>query len=145
MGGNGRAGLTILVVEDHADTRVLLRRLLELYGYGVSEASDGEQAVATIRRACPDLILMDLNLPLLGGAEATRAIRQIKGLCPVPVIAMTAHHTPEYRREAMLSGCNDYATKPLDMDALVSKVEGLLRAGRVTRLAEGMAATLHSP
>ena len=142
MDGKGESGSHILVVDDHGDTRLMLRRVLEHYGYRVAEAADGRQAVETARRQCPDLILMDLNLPGVDGVEATRLIRELRGLCHVPVIAVTAHDTEEYRRSAILAGCNDYVTKPPEQEQLLEKVKVLLEAGRAALLAATMSAAL---
>src|SRR5687767_6696898 len=102
MDGKEESGSHILVVDDHGDTRIFLRRLLENHGYRVAEAADGRQAVEAARHECPDLILMDLNLPGVDGVEATRLIRELKDMCHVPVIAVTAHDSEEYRRSAIL-------------------------------------------
>jgi CheY-like chemotaxis protein len=142
MDGKEESGRRILVVEDHGDSRLLLRRLLEHQGYGVVEAADGRQAVEAARRECPDLILMDLNLPGMDGVAATRLIRELKELCHVPVVAVTAHDTEEYRRSAILAGCNDYVTKPPDPELLLEKVRVLLEAGRAARLSASMSAAL---
>lgn len=142
MEGKEESGSHILVVDDHGDTRLMLRRLLGHYGYRVAEAADGMQAVEAAQSECPDLILMDLNLPRVDGVEATRLIRELKGLCHVPVIAFTAYDTEEYRRSAILAGCNDYVTKPPEQEPLLEKVRVLLEAGRAARLATTMSAAL---
>ena len=107
-----------LVVEDFEDSRFMMRRLLEMAGYSVVEASDGEQAVRIAEEARPVLILMDLSLPKLDGLAATRQIRQKKGLKRVPIVAVSAHDSPESRSEALAAGCNEYVTKPIDFDHL---------------------------
>jgi CheY-like chemotaxis protein len=132
----------ILVVEDYADARLLLRKMLEGEGYEVVEAADGRRAVEEARRRCPDLILMDLFLPGVDGFEATRLIREMREMCSVPVIAVTALDPDEYRRSAVLAGCNDYVVKPPNPDLLLGKVRALLEAGRAARLAAGMSAAL---
>ena len=96
----------------------MMRRLLEMAGYKVLEASDGEQAVQMAVDARPALILMDLSLPKLDGLAATRQIRQQKGLKKVPILAVSAHDSPESRTEALEAGCNEYVTKPIDFDHL---------------------------
>lgn len=96
----------------------MMRRLLEMAGYSVVEASDGEQAVRIAEEARPVLILMDLSLPKLDGLAATRQIRQKKGLKRVPIVAVSAHDSPESRSEALAAGCNEYVTKPIDFDHL---------------------------
>jgi two-component system cell cycle response regulator DivK len=113
-----RANKLFLVVEDFEDSRFMMRRLLEMAGYSVLEASDGEQAVKMAVEARPVLILMDLSLPKLDGLSATRQIRQKKGLKKIPIVAVSAHDSPESRTEALDAGCNEYVTKPIDFDHL---------------------------
>ena len=113
-----RANKLFLVVEDFEDSRFMMRRLLEMAGYAVLEASDGEQAVKMAVESRPVLILMDLSLPKLDGLSATRQIRQKKGLKKVPIVAVSAHDSPESRIEALDAGCNEYVTKPIDFDHL---------------------------
>ena len=113
-----RANKLFLVVEDFEDSRFMMRRLLEMAGYSVLEASDGEQAVKMAVEARPSLILMDLSLPKLDGLAATRQIRKKKGLKKIPIVAVSAHDSPESRTEALEAGCNEYVTKPIDFDHL---------------------------
>lgn len=113
-----RSNKLFLVVEDFEDSRFMMRRLLEMAGYNVLEASDGEQAVKMAVESRPALILMDLSLPKLDGLAATRQIRQKKGLKRVPILAVSAHDSPESRTEALEAGCNEYVTKPIDFDQL---------------------------
>lgn len=113
-----RTSKWFLVVEDFEDSRFMMRRLLEMAGYSVLEASDGEQAVKMAVESRPVLILMDLSLPKLDGLSATRQIRQKKGLKKVPIVAVSAHDSPESRTEALDAGCNEYVTKPIDFDHL---------------------------
>ena len=113
-----RTDKLFLVVEDFEDSRFMMRRLLEMAGYDVLEASDGEQAVKMAVESRPALILMDLSLPKLDGLAATRQIRQKKGLKKVPIVAVSAHDSPESRTEALDAGCNEYVTKPIDFDHL---------------------------
>ena len=131
MAPTGSLSLTVLVVDDFADTRAMLRRTLEAAGYRVAEAGDGEAAVAAARRACPDLILMDLNMPRLDGLEAARRIRALKGECDgVPIIAVTAFDTYGMRQAALGAGCDDYLMKPLDVAELDTVVGRLLPGWR---------------
>ena len=116
-----------LVVEDFEDSRFMMRKLLEMAGYRVVEATDGEQAVNVAVQARPALILMDLSLPKLDGLEATRKIRQQKGLGNVPIVAVSAHDSPESRREALAAGCNEYVAKPIDFDQLNSLLDRFVR------------------
>jgi two-component system cell cycle response regulator DivK len=107
-----------LLVEDFEDSRFMMRRLLEMAGYAVVEASDGEQAVQLAIREQPALILMDLSLPKMDGLTATKQIREHKGVGGTPIVAVSAHDSPESRNEALDAGCNDYVTKPIDFDQL---------------------------
>lgn len=111
---------TVLLVEDFDDTRIMMRRLLEMSGYRVVEAKNGREAVEFAKRECPDLILMDLSLPEMDGLSATKFIRQLENLCDVPIIALTAHDRVEFHAAALKAGCNTYFTKPVDFDALTN-------------------------
>lgn len=115
-----------LVVEDFEDSRFMMRRLLEMAGYLVLEASDGEQAVRMAMEARPALILMDLSLPKLDGLSATREIRKKRLLRNVPIVAVSAHDSPQTRAEALAAGCDEYVTKPIDFDNLNAVLERFL-------------------
>ena len=115
-----------LVVEDFEDSRFMMRRLLEMAGYQVLEASDGEQAVKIAVDERPSLILMDLSLPKLDGLSATREIRKKRLLRKIPIVAVSAHDSPQTRAEALAAGCNEYVTKPIDFDILNSVLERYL-------------------
>lgn len=117
----------VMVVEDFEDNRFMMRRLLEMSGYRVVEAVNGEQAVEVARREQPHLILMDLSLPVLDGLAATRRIRQHEELRRVPIIAVSAHDTSDFHADALAAGCNDYVTKPIDFEQLESLLSRLLR------------------
>ena len=117
---------TVMVVEDFEDNRFMMRRLLEMSGYRVVEAVNGEEAVETARRERPHLILMDLSLPHLDGLAATRRIRQQDGLGRVPIVAVSAHDTADFHADALAAGCNEYVTKPIDFDQLESLLKKLL-------------------
>ena len=121
------AARTILVVEDFEDNRFMMRRLLEMSGYRVVEAVNGEQAVEAAERERPDLILMDLSLPKLDGLAATRRIREQNGAARVPIVAVSAHDTTDFHADALAAGCNEYVTKPIDFDQLVSLLDRLLK------------------
>lgn len=95
---------TVLVVEDFEDNRFMMRRLLEMSGYRVVEAENGEQAIARALAERPDLILMDLSLPVLDGLAATRGIRRQPGSQSVPIIAVSAHDTADFHAEALAAG-----------------------------------------
>ncbi len=117
MFSNNRVGATVLVVEDYADTRYLLRVMLEIRGYQVIEAADGRQAVEMAATASPELIL-DLNLPVLNGFEATRQIHTQPALRDVPIVAVSAQCVGEYRRRALDAGCLDCVQKPIDFEKM---------------------------
>jgi two-component system, cell cycle response regulator DivK len=120
MTGQNGNGQTILVVEDFEDNRFMMRRLLEMGGYHVIEAVNGQEAVTMAASERPHLILMDLSLPQIDGLAATRQIRQLAGLSAVPIIAISAHDTSDFRNDALNAGCNEYLTKPVDFDRLES-------------------------
>ena len=113
-----KAVKTVLVVEDFEDNRFMMRRLLEMSGYRVIEAVNGQEAVDKAYTERPDLILMDLSLPHLDGLAATRRIRQYDGLGKVPIVAVSAHDTADFHADALAAGCNEYVTKPIDFDQL---------------------------
>jgi CheY-like chemotaxis protein len=115
-----------LVVEDFEDSRFMMRRLLEMAGYKVVEATDGEQAVKLAVQERPAVILMDLSLPKLDGLSATRRIRKQRGFRHVPIVAVSAHDGPESRSEALAAGCNEYVTKPIDFEQLNTLVNRFL-------------------
>jgi CheY-like chemotaxis protein len=122
----GEAAPTVLVVEDFEDNRFMMRRLLEMSGYRVVEAVNGEQAVETAVSERPDLILMDLSLPKLDGLAATRRIRKHDELARTPIVAVSAHDTTDFHADALAAGCNEYVTKPIDFDQLESLLKRLL-------------------
>jgi CheY-like chemotaxis protein len=116
----------ILLVEDNEMNRDMLTRRLGRKGYEVVSATDGERALAMARSESPDLILMDLSLPVLDGWEATRRLKAADETRTIPVIALTAHALTEEREAAMAAGCDDYDTKPVDFPRLLSKIQTLL-------------------
>lgn len=118
--------LTVLVVEDFDDARYFMRLELEQLGYVVIEAEDGAQAVEIALREHPDIILMDLTLPLMDGLAATAKIRSSAAMREVPIIAVTAHQESDFRAEAKASGFDAYVTKPIDIDWLSELIRGLL-------------------
>jgi CheY-like chemotaxis protein len=118
---------TVLVVEDFEDNRFMMRRLLEMSGYRVVEAVNGNQAVEMAETERPDIILMDLSLPMLDGLAATRRIREQNGLGRVPIVAVSAHDSADFHAEALAAGCNEYVTKPIDFDQLVQLLDRLLK------------------
>jgi two-component system cell cycle response regulator DivK len=109
---------TVLVAEDHDDTRFMLRVLLEQRGYRVVEAGDGLEAVEAARRERPHLVLMDVSLPSLDGLSATRLMRERETLRAVPVVAVSGHAAERDKDKALAAGCSAYLTKPIDFDRL---------------------------
>lgn len=118
----------ILLVEDNEMNRDMLSRRLARRGYTVAIAVDGLQALEAAVRERPDLILMDLSLPELDGWEATRRLRAQEQTRHVPVIALTAHAMAGDREQALEAGCNDFDTKPVDLERLIGKMQALLPA-----------------
>jgi CheY-like chemotaxis protein len=117
---------TIMIVEDYEDTRLLLKYSLEELGYSVLEASNGQEAVDIAEREHPDLILMDLDLPILDGIAATQKIRQQSHMGSVPIVAVTAYPMSYSHVKAFAKGCNEYMAKPIDMSELASLVNRYL-------------------
>ena len=117
---------TVLIVEDSEDARYFMRLELEQLGYRIVEADNGEKAVEVAERERPDIILMDLSLPIMDGIAATEKIRTRDGFETVPVIAVTAHQETDFRVDAKAAGFNAYVTKPIDMPWLSELIEGLL-------------------
>jgi two-component system, cell cycle response regulator DivK len=117
---------TVLVVEDGEDARYLMRLALERLGYLVIEAEDGMRAVEVALHGRPDIILMDLSLPVMDGFAATERIRASDGLGRIPIIAVTAHQETDFREGAKAAGFDAYVTKPIDMIWLSELITGLL-------------------
>ena len=116
----------ILLVEDNEDNRDMLSRRLIRKGYEVSLANDGGAGVAQALSEVPDLILMDMSLPVLDGWEATRRVKENPATRAIPIIALTAHAMADDREKAIAAGCDDYDTKPIDLPRLLEKIEFLL-------------------
>jgi CheY-like chemotaxis protein len=119
---------TILIVEDNEMNRDMLSRRLERKGYTVLMAVDGATGIDLARTGGPDLILMDMSLPLVDGWEATRRLKADPALRHIPVIALTAHAMADDREKALGAGCDDYDTKPIELPRLLGKIEALLPA-----------------
>jgi two-component system, cell cycle response regulator DivK len=116
----------ILYVEDNEDNVYMLKRRLERAGFEVVVASDGEQGLALAHGQRPDLILMDLSLPVLDGWEATRRLKAAEETRTIPVIALSAHAMPGDREKALEAGCDDYDAKPVNLPSLLAKIHALL-------------------
>jgi CheY-like chemotaxis protein len=115
---NRKNQVMVLLVEDTEDNRMMMRRLLELSGYRVSEAVNGVEAIKAAERDTPNIILMDLSLPIVDGLAATRRIRQLPDMADVPIIAVSAHDTADFHADALAAGCDAYITKPIDYTEL---------------------------
>jgi two-component system cell cycle response regulator DivK len=120
------APLKVLVVEDFEDTRFLMRLELEKRGFRVVEATDGEQGCHLATQERPDIIIMDIGLPVMDGIAATQRIRQDGSMRDVLILALTAHHETQYRAQALAAGCDAYLTKPIDFDWLIDLLGRLL-------------------
>jgi two-component system, cell cycle response regulator DivK len=116
----------ILLVEDNEMNRDMLSRRLERRGHEVLVAVDGLEGVETAERAAPDLILMDMSLPVLDGWDATRRLKAQPSTRDIPIIALTAHAMSGDRQRAIDAGCDDYDTKPVELTRLLEKIDALL-------------------
>ncbi|MGH8471847.1 MAG: response regulator [Gammaproteobacteria bacterium] len=116
----------ILLVEDNEMNRDMLGRRLQRRGYEVIIAVDGAQGVSMAQRDAPDVILMDMSLPVLDGWEATRRLKSAPETQAIPIIALTAHAMSGDREKALEAGCDDYDTKPIEFTRLLAKIEALL-------------------
>lgn len=118
----------VLLVEDNELNRAMMIRRLSRAGFEVLTAADGQQALDAMQTQRPDVVLMDMNLPVLDGWTASRRAKADAALRDIPIIALTAHAMDADRENALDAGCNDYATKPVDFPGLLIKIEKLLRA-----------------
>lgn len=116
----------ILLVEDNEINRDMLSRRLEREGYTCIMAEDGQEGIELALQESPDLILMDMSLPVVDGWEATRRIKDDERMHHIPVIALTAHAMSGDREKALAAGCDDYDTKPVDMPRLLEKMAALI-------------------
>ena len=119
----------ILIVEDNEMNRDMLSRRLVRRGYEIVIAVDGEAGVARAHAENPDLILMDMSLPVIDGWEATRRLKAEPATQAIPIIGLTAHAMSTDREKALAAGCDDYDTKPVDLPRLLSKIDALLMKG----------------
>lgn len=117
----------ILLVEDNEMNRDMLSRRLLRKGYEVVIATDGSQGVAMAQSEAPDLILMDMSLPVMSGWDATKNVKANPGTGAIPVIALTAHAMSTDRDKALQAGCDDFDTKPIELTRLLEKIESLLK------------------
>ncbi len=117
---------TVLIVEDSDDARYFMRLALEQLDYIVVEAENGAAALEVAERERPDIILMDLSLPIMDGLAATEKIRSSDQLKGIPIVAVTAHQETDFRAGAKAAGFDAYVTKPIDIDFLSDLIKGLL-------------------
>lgn len=132
----------ILIVEDNEMNRDMLSRRLERRGYTTLLAIDGETGIDMARLERPDLILMDMSLPGIDGWEATRLLKADPNMCKIPIIALTAHAMSDDRDRSISAGCDDYDTKPVDINRLLAKIEHWLSASGVNKPAVDAPAVL---
>ncbi len=118
--------IRLLLVEDNEMNRDMLTRRLKRKGFEIHAAGDGEQALAMIEKSMPDLVLMDMNLPIKNGWTTCQEIRANPDTEKLPVIALTAHAMAEDKQKALDAGCNDYTTKPIDFPLLLEKIDSLI-------------------
>ena len=116
----------ILLVEDNEENRDMLRYRLTRKGFEVIEARDGQEGVALAQSHAPDLILMDMSMPVMDGWEATRRLKALPDVQAIPVIALTAHAMVGDREQALAAGCDDFETKPVDFARLLGKIQSYL-------------------
>jgi two-component system, cell cycle response regulator DivK len=121
---------TVLLVEDNEDNRTVYRTILEHYGYEVIEAQNGEAGIRMARENRPDLILMDISIPVIDGWEATRILKADESTAGIPIIALTAHALATDRAKAGEVGCDGYLAKPCEPRRVVAEVERFIGAGR---------------
>ena len=126
-----RAMPKILLVEDNEMNRDMLSRRLARKGYQVVLALDGQSGLEMTQTEVPDLVLMDMSLPVLDGWEATRRLKADPATRHIPVIALTAHAMSSDREKALEAGCDDYDTKPVELPRLLTKIEALLSGGEM--------------
>lgn len=122
--------MRILIAEDHPDNREMLTRRLERRGYEVHTAENGQEAVERAQALSPDLILMDISMPVMSGLEATRALRALPTTRAIKIIALTAHAMDSARQECMDAGCDAFATKPVDFAGLLATIESVAAEAR---------------
>jgi CheY-like chemotaxis protein len=127
----------VLVVDDFADNREMYSEYLSFAGYGVIEAQNGKEAVEAAHARMPDIIIMDLSLPVMDGWEATRRLKADQSTRHIPVVALTGHALAGHSKRAREAGCDSFLAKPCLPDQLVAEIERMLRAGEASLKAKG--------
>ena len=123
---SGSRDRTVLIVEDNEDNRIVYSTILRHHGFVVSEALDGEEGIAKAQRDLPDIILMDISIPIIDGWEVTRQLKSSDATRHIPIIALTAHAMPGDREHAMDVGCDGYLAKPCEPRAVLAEVNRLI-------------------
>ena len=124
-------GKTVLLVEDNEDNRIVYSTILRHFGYQVTEALNGEEGISKAKSEMPDLILMDISIPIIDGWEATQVLKHDPETSNIPIIALTAHALASDREKAMEVGCDGYLAKPCEPRAVVAEVQRFLGKGNV--------------
>ena len=123
-------GKTVLLVEDNEDNRIVYSTILRHFGYQVTEALNGEEGISKAKAEKPDLILMDISIPIIDGWEATRILKGDAATSQIPIIALTAHALATDRAKAQEVGCDGYLAKPCEPRRVVAEVEKFIGSGR---------------
>ncbi|MBB4636584.1 response regulator [Longimicrobium terrae] len=117
---------TVVIIEDNLDNRMIYRTILEHYGYEVLEAGDGQSGVQLVRDTLPDVVLMDISIPIIDGHQATRMLKADPVTASIPVMALTAHAMAEDRQRAAEAGCDAYLAKPAEPKQVLAEVQRLI-------------------
>ncbi len=125
-------GKTVLIVEDNEDNRIVYSTILRHHGFRVCEALDGEEGIEKARRELPDIILMDISIPVIDGWQVTETLKRETATKGIPIIALTAHAMPGDRQRAMAVGCDGYLAKPCEPRAVLAEVNRLIDLSRPT-------------
>ncbi len=129
MASNGSNGKRVLLVEDNEDNRIVYSTILRHFGYSVTEALNGDEGIQKARAEQPDLILMDISIPIIDGWEATQVLKRDPETRDIPIIALTAHALASDREKAMEVGCDSYLAKPCEPKTVVSEVQKFIGSG----------------
>ncbi len=130
-------GKTVLLVEDNEDNRIVYSTILRHFGYQVTEALNGEEGISKAKAEMPDLILMDISIPIIDGWEATQILKHDPTTSHIPIIALTAHALASDREKAMEVGCDGYLAKPCEPRAVVAEVQRFLGRGATNAATPG--------